>query len=235
MHGAVADSQSASAAHVVPVRGLVRATIETTISSELVAVVAAAPFKTGDAFDTGDVLLRFDCARYVAERRAAAAELETRRLEVIANEKLLTHKAIGAVEVEISRARKLQMAARLDALLVREKQCEIRAPFGGQMVERHIQPHEMSKPNGPLLHLVNRDREVHLIAPSRWLTWLRTGTDFTFRVDETQTVLTGQVVRVNAVVDPISRTVNLVGRFDEAHDNVSPGMSGTATFRRPEG
>ncbi len=216
-------------------RGIVSATIKTVISTELVAAVRELPFKAGEGFATGAVLVRFDCARYAAERRAAAAELETSRLEVVSNEKLLTHNAIGGLEVEISRARRAQMAARLEALEVRERQCTIRAPFDGYVVERHIQPFEMSKPNGPLLQLVNRNLEIDLIVPSRWLNWLRKGVLFHFRIDETGATLNGSIARIGAVVDPISRTVRLVGRIEAGSSLVSPGMSGAATFQRPEG
>ncbi len=216
-------------------RGIVRASIETTISTELIAAVESLPFKVGEAFKTGSILVTFDCARYNAERRAAVAEKDTTRLEVVANEKLLRHNAIGGVEVEISRARYQQMVARVEALEVRERQCAIKAPFDGHVVERQIQPFEMSKPNTPLLKLVNHELEVHLIVPSQWLNWLRRGASFTFQIDETGATLRGDVTRISPVVDPISRTVRVIGLFSSPHGLVIPGMSGAVLFTTPEG
>lgn len=230
-----ASSFAQAASSPMTARGVVQASIQTTISTELVAAVLQLPFKVGEAFQSNAVLVTFDCARYSAERRAAAAELETTRLQVIANETLLKHNAIGAVEVDISRARHQQMTAKLDALNVREQQCSIKAPFDGFVVERQIQPFEMSKPNAPLLRLVNRDLEVHLIVPSQWLNWLRRDAQFSFRIDETGATLSGHVTRINPVVDPISRTIRLVGLFSSPLDLVLPGMSGVARFIAPEG
>ncbi|MEO0619870.1 MAG: HlyD family efflux transporter periplasmic adaptor subunit [Pseudomonadota bacterium] len=227
-------------------RGLVRATIETVISTELVAQVDALPVKAGEHFKRGDVLVTFDCARYAAEHRAAGAEAETARLKVLSEEKLLRHKAIGALEVRMSRATHEQMKARAEALAVRQRQCTITAPFDGHVVERLIQPFEMSKPNSPLISIVNTELELHLIVPSRWMTWLDIGAALKFKVDETDATFDSRVVRINAAVDPISRTVKVVAALTRTDitptterqlasarsRRVSPGMSGTATFVR---
>ncbi|MEL6423333.1 MAG: HlyD family efflux transporter periplasmic adaptor subunit, partial [Pseudomonadota bacterium] len=218
-------------------RGLVRATINTEMSTELVAVVSELPLRPGQSFGEGDLLVAFDCARYRAERRGAAAQAETARLEVLSNEKLLKHRAIGALEVRISKAKHAEALARVEALDVRERQCSIRAPFDGAVVALHVQPHEMSKPNAPLLEVVNRQRELDLIVPSLWLTWLEIGTPFRFRIDETGATVDSRITRINAAVDPISRTVRVVGVIsptssEQGRVAISPGMSGTAVFTR---
>lgn len=230
-----AETQPTESPASLVARGIVTAGADVVVSTELVAIISSLDFKPGDSFAVGDMLVRFDCARYAAERRAAAAALRTARLEVTSNEKLLRHKAVGEIEVEISRAKRDQRGAQLEALLVRERQCAIAAPFDGRVVERHVQLYEMSKPNGPLLRIVNKTLEIDLIVPSLWSRWLQRGALFRFQVEETGAVLDARVVRISAVVDPVSRTLRVTGQFDDPGERVLPGMSGAATFHPPEG
>lgn len=146
----------------------------------------------------------------------------------------------------MSRATHEQMKARAEALDVRQRQCTITAPFDGYVVDRLIQPYEMSTPNNPLISIVNTELELHLIVPSRWLTWLTIGAPVMFKVDETDAAFDSRVLRINAAVDPISRTVKVVagltpttgGGVTGASEvslrerRVTPGMSGTAVFAR---
>ena len=64
------------------------------------------------------------------------------------------------------------------------------------------------------------------------MSWLRSGTNFTFRIDETGESVTASVLRVGAAVDPVSQTVKIMARLPEGRATVLPGMSGTADFKR---
>ncbi|MEO0441982.1 MAG: HlyD family efflux transporter periplasmic adaptor subunit, partial [Pseudomonadota bacterium] len=71
------------------------------------------------------------------------------------------------------------------------------------------------------------------IVPSNWLTWLRPGADFTFKIDETGADVTGQITRLGASVDPVSKTIRVTGNVDKTESLVLPGMSGTGVFVKP--
>jgi len=214
------------------VRGIVRATDEAVIASELVARVTSIPLRSGQAFKKGDILIAFDCRRYTADLRAAAAEARAARYALNANLKLQKHNAIGSSEVEISRAKLDQAEGHMQALKVRTSQCEIKAPYNGRVVKNHIHEHEMPKANEPLIEIVgDTELEIDLLVPSNWLVWLKPGTEFDFFVDEMQKNFHASVDRIGAVVDPISQTARLSGVFLEQSRAVLPGMSGTANFK----
>ncbi len=63
----------------VMVRGLLKPLHEATLSSEVLAKVTEIPFTEGKRFKKGDVLVRFDCARYKAELAATQAEFSARK------------------------------------------------------------------------------------------------------------------------------------------------------------
>jgi RND family efflux transporter MFP subunit len=217
------------------VRGIVKPQAEATISSELIANVVSVPFKTGERFRVGEPILRFDCRRYGAELSAARAELKSARLTLKLNQGLRQHMAIGQHDLAISAAKLEQVEAELEMRRLRQDQCVITAPFDGRIVERLVNEHEMPQPSKPLLKIIKEGAlELGLVVPSNWLVWLRSRDVFRFRVEETQTVHQARVLRVGAMVDPISRTVNVEAQLLDVSDQVRPGMSGKATFTLPK-
>lgn len=77
----------------------------------------------------------------------------------------------------------------------------------------------------------NQRLEAELIVPSDWLTWLKSDVRFDFAVDELGRNFEAAVMRVGRVVDPISQTVKVYARVDDAAGVLRSGMSGTAQFR----
>ncbi|MCH9809016.1 MAG: efflux RND transporter periplasmic adaptor subunit [Alphaproteobacteria bacterium] len=213
-------------------RGVVSSRSKAVIASELVARLKSIPFTDGDHFQKGDTLLEFDCRRYRAELDAALAEQRAAHLNVRENSALRRHKAVGANELEISRAKFAQAKAAALAIGVRMSQCKILAPFSGRIIEKLVNEFEIPKANEPLLRIIDhRNLEIELIIPSQWLSWLNTNHEFSFIVDETQNAYSAKVHSISAAVDPISQTIRVKGEFLSPPDKVLPGMSGTARFK----
>jgi RND family efflux transporter MFP subunit len=192
------------------------------------------PFKPGQRFTRGDVLVAFDCRRYEADLRAAQAEATANDITVVQNRQLLQRGAVGRSELAISEAKLDQSKAAVESLKVRLDQCKIIAPFDGTVAERHVDVYELPQANSPLMKIVKvGSLEVDLIVPSRWLTWLGIGRRFMFAIDETNTSHEAEIVRLGALVDPISRTTKVMGRLIDVPSVVRPGMSGQTTLVAP--
>jgi membrane fusion protein, multidrug efflux system len=200
-------------------RGVVKARTEATIAIDYVARIKKMPKRDGEAFKAGDVLITFDCSRYVAEVSAARASMRARELVMSNNRKLLQRGAIGANDVKISEAEFMKAQADVVAMQARTGSCEFKAPFDGLMVERIAHEHESPAANQPLIKIVDTGRlEVEAIIPSKWLTWMKPGQGFAFLIDET------------GATDPVSQTIKAYGVLQDKDPSVLPGMSGTATF-----
>lgn len=218
------------------VRGIVKAESEAMISSELVAQVKTLPFKEGERFKAGEIILAFDCRRYKADLRAAEAEIETARVKVKTNTALKRHNAVGSEELEISKAKLNQAVATKESLSVKTDQCVINAPFDGRVVERKIHEYEIPEAGSPLIKIVkDGNLEIDLIVPSNWLPWLHRDQTFQFKVDEIGAVLDARILRIGAVVDPISKTAMVTAKLVAPTPAIRPGMSGTAQFAPPNG
>ncbi len=213
------------------VRGVIQSKLEAVISSRVTARITAMPYRVGQSFGKGALLASFDCSQNRAQLRAANAATAAYRKTYDMNVELDAFKAIGTNEVEIAKANLDKAAAEATAISSTLTDCAVHAPFSGRIVEEIAHQHEVAASGQPLMKIQNSaDLEVQLIVPSRWLTWLKAGTPFTFKVDETGATLSGRVARLGAAVDPVSKTLRVIGSIGRTGGTVLPGMSGSADF-----
>lgn len=216
------------------IRGVIRPVNQAVLSTDLVARVVAMPFREGDSFEKGDLLIEFDCARYEADVAAAWAAHTVSRKAFQSNQELAQYNAVGSTELEVSKAEMARAASEAKAVESRTEDCEIRAPFAGRVAERVIHAFETSAPGDPLMKIVNDTQlEIELVVPSRWLVWLEPGAIFRFHVDETGTSHAAHVTRLGGAVDPVSQTIKLFAELDSSLQGVLSGMSGSADFDEP--
>ena len=214
-------------------RGVLKSLSRAEIGTELVAAISDIPFREGQRFEKGDIILTFACERYEAEARSSAAVVEAKQLDHKSKKLLRSKNAIGQFEVDVALAQLREAKANADAVQVRIDQCTIKAPFSGRIIEIFRQAHEFSRANEPLLSIVDdQTLEIDLIVPSLWLRWLKVESPFTFTIDETGEEVSAQVARIGAEVDAVSQTVKITGLFTKTANNTLPGMSGTAQFSK---
>lgn len=218
----------------LPIRGIVRALNQASISTDVPARVSAIGFREAQAFKKGDVLIRFDCERLQAEYAAAEAVHREMKLTLDSNVALDRRGAVGKIEVEVSRARVDKAAGEAASLAARLKQCAIVAPFDGRVTDLNVNEHEIPAQGKPVISIVDPTSfEIDIIVPSLMLRQLGPGTPFQFAVDETGTTYDAHLLRVGAAVDPVSQTVKIIGALDRSDSHILAGMSGTATFSAP--
>jgi RND family efflux transporter MFP subunit len=216
------------------VRGLVKPVEKAVISSEITARIKRIPKKSGGEFNKGDVLVEFDCAFYRADLASAGAAYKSRKNVYENNKQLLELNAISDIDVSISEAEMEVARAERTMRAIRVNQCKINAPYDGRVIEISVNEHETVPADKELLSILNDNLlEIELIVPSNWLNWLEIGELFSFQVDETGKTLNAKVSKIGAVVDPVSQTIKLNGRFEDSVDGVLSGMSGTAMFSQP--
>jgi membrane fusion protein, multidrug efflux system len=214
-----------------PVRGIVRAVEQASISTELATRVAAVHFREGEVFRLGQKLVEFDCRRQLATLAASEAQQLEMQLGVDKLHLLQRAQSVGRNDLEVSEARLAKAKAEAEALRSQLDQCVVVAPFDGRVLELSLQKHEAAQPGKPFIALVaHGNLEVDLIVPSDWVRWIRPSTAFVFHVDELRRPMAAMVTRIGAAVDPISQTVKIAATFSAAGVDVLPGMSGTAEF-----
>lgn len=213
------------------VRGVIKPVMEVVISSELQAQIKKIPFRDGQRFKKGDLLVDFQCGKYVAELQAAQAEAESRNITTTHHEELGKLNGIGQLEIDVARAelKKAQAAEHIAQVMV--GRCRISAPFDGRVVKALVNPFESVNPYDELLSILDDQHfDIELIVPSLDVQWLKAGSPFAFFIDELKTVHKAQVSQVGARIDPVSQTIRVFGSFMEQPPQVLAGMSGSARF-----
>lgn len=211
-------------------RGVLVAGQSADIAAGMAGRLTSTPFKSGQYVNSGAVIAEFDCDRQRAELTSRRAAHATQSLKYDNQAELLKMGAAGALDVSIAKSERDQIAADVAAMEIALKECTVRAPFPGYVTTRHVDAFETAQIGQPLYSL-NRagTTEISVIAPSDWAGWVKSGTKFTFKVDETGESVAARVQRLSAVVDPVSQTIEITARLTGKHKG-RPGMSGVAVF-----
>ena len=215
------------------IRGVVKPTMSAMISSEIQARIIKLPFKDGQRFERGNILVEFDCAKYVAELSAVRAQYDVQQKILENNMELAKLQAIGQLEIDIARANTKKAHAAVRIAQVSVNGCRVTAPFSGRVVRTMVNPYESVNPYDELIHILDDTQlEIELILPSKSLRWLTKDTEFDFLIDETNLTYPARVLEIGASIEPVSQTVRVLGEFSSDFQNVISGMSGSATFSK---
>ncbi|MEO1397528.1 MAG: hypothetical protein AAFU56_01515, partial [Pseudomonadota bacterium] len=163
-----ADAKKAQKLHIDPqttgsvrsadafdARGVVVPNAEVTLGAGLAAKISDMPFKAGEAFRQGDLLVAFDCARQLADLRGAKATMGKASSFYKSKKRLKSRGAAGSQEVFEAAADVASAKAAVDGLAEVLELCKINAPFNGRVVERHAETFEIPAPNAPVMTVVD--------------------------------------------------------------------------------
>ena len=222
---------SQTSARIQTARGVLEASQTAKLAAGLSARVLKAPYRPGQHFRRGALLVAFDCSRQKARKTALEAARQAARLKLDNMNELLAAGAAGELEVTLARAELQQAEAELGVVKAELKDCRIYAPYAGVVKQRHINVYD-TPPINTVVYTILRDSppKIKLIVPSAWLAWIKPGTPFSFVVDETGTQYPAKIVRSGASVDPVSQTIELTARFTRPARGALAGMSGVARF-----
>jgi RND family efflux transporter MFP subunit len=240
LHAGVAAAQTVAApappAGTPPagIRLLLAAQMETTLASPIAGRLRALDAALGARFAKGDVLVALECDEQSARLRMGEAELAAASEQHQAKLRLQGLQQAGELEVALAAAAQEKAQAQVGLFAAQVAQCSIAAPFDGRTVKLHVRPFQGVNAGQPLLDVIRSGPlKARVNVPSRWLSWLRTGTRFDIDIDETRKRYGASVSAINGRVDPVSQTVEIEGALDVESAELLAGMSGTARFRVP--
>ena len=208
----------------------------TTLSSEIAARIDRINTRVGQHFKKGDILVEFDCAIPRAQVARAEAVMHHREKTMAINRRLLQLKSIGHLELDVSQAELAKARADLAIARATASKCTISAPYSGVTVAQKAHEFQYSTPGQPLLDVLDDHAlEVELIAPSRWLSWIKIGAAFKVKIYETDKTYLAHVTRLGGRVDPVSQSIKVIGEIDGSARDLMAGMSGQVSMTPPAG
>lgn len=211
-------------------RGVLQAGQTAEIAAGMTGRLLKAGYKPGQYFKSGALLARFDCTRQKAELLALEQAHKTLMAKYENTSELFALGAAGELDVTIARSEMQQAMAERDAIDARLKDCSIYAPYSGHVTARHVSAFETPQIGQPLYSIQRYNTlELSIIAPSKWMRWIKVGQKLNFTVDETGESFSAKIIRTGASVDPVSQTVELTAKPTEKTKSLA-GMSGVADF-----
>lgn len=207
----------------------------TTLVAEIGTRVLRIDFKDGESFDKGAVLMAFDCEMPRAQLQRVNAELAIAQRNADANARLLARGAVSQLEADNARSELDRTRAQARELEVLVSKCAVIAPYAGKVAERFVREERFVQAGEPLMDILDDSAmELEFIVPSTWVAWLNQGYAFEVDMEETQRSYPAVVSGIGARIDPISRTVKVVGVIDGQFAELKPGMSGAIRVKAPE-
>jgi membrane fusion protein (multidrug efflux system) len=197
------------------------------VVSELNATVTRLPFVEGSPVGAGDLIAQLDDRAIRAEAERADAQRDQARANLDRAQALFDQRAVP--QQGLDDARTAFKVAEANASLARTRldKTRIRAPFAGVIGTRRVSVGAYLREGDVITELARVDEmKVTFSAPERFLSALRPGV----AVEVTTPALPGEGYRgrlsvVNPIVDPQSRTVELVARIPNPGRRLRPGLS----------
>ena len=201
------------------------------ISGAMDGILEKIPFKNGDIFEKGDILVEYDCRFERAKHREVHAQLNVASRKAEAYERLKENDAVAEVEY-VSVLQDYERAkALLEQTIARLALCRIRAPFDGRVTDKVANNHEAVRSGRVLMEISsNEPLQADLLIPSVWLRWLNVGKSLKIAIHETGNSYDAEIKRIHGKVDPVTQTAYVVAQINKYEEELLPGMSGQAMF-----
>lgn len=213
------------------IRVLLSPGLETILMAPMQGSLVALHASLGSSVEEGQTIVHLDCTEPAARLQMAEAEYHSARESLAVKSRLRELNAAGDMEVVLAQAEVDRGKASVALTRAQMEKCTVKAPFSGRVAKVHVKPFQGVEAGAPLVELVSTGPlKLRLNVPSRLLSVLSEGTQFSVWIDETGRQYQARVTAMNARVDAVARTIELVAELLESHADLLPGMSGIARF-----
>jgi membrane fusion protein, multidrug efflux system len=222
----VASAAQRTIERTVDLVGTLRAEQEATVAAEVDGKVQEVSVDIGDRVKVGQSLARLDKQMLSAALRQADARAKNARADA---ERARTLHAEGIVSPqEFDRLRMAREVAEADRelLATRFAHGTIEAPISGAVTARHVDVGDYAHVGGPLFTIAS-DRVLRLRGEvaERFVADIAVGQEVRGEVDAFPGLTVhGRLSRINAAIDPTSRTLVVEAEIDNADGKLRPGF-----------
>ncbi|CAN5637690.1 efflux RND transporter periplasmic adaptor subunit [soil metagenome] len=206
--------------------GSLRADESVTIRPEVAGRITRIQFQEGGRVERGQPLFNLDAATAGAALNEAQANLASSRSAVARAGELVGERLIARADYDKLRAQRAVDEARLSSARTAMGKMSLRAPFAGQIGLRSVSVGEYVNAGQDLVTLVRLDPiQVDFSMPETALASLRTGQAIRVEVDAYPGErFGGEVVAIDPVIDPVSRSVRLRAQVANPDFKLRPGQ-----------
>ena len=222
----VASASQRTVERTVDLVGTLRADQEATVAAEVDGKVEAVAVDIGDRIEAGQTLARLDRKMLAAALRQAEARAKNSRADEERARGLHTEGIVSPQEFDRLRMAREVADADRELLSTRFMRGTIEAPIAGAVTARHVDVGDYAHVGAPLFTIAS-DRVLRLRGeiPERYVAEIAVGQEVRGEVDAFPGLtLHGRLSRINAGIDPASRTLVVEAEIDNADGKLRPGF-----------
>lgn len=216
--------------------GTARANEALEVTAKVSNRVAVIRFREGEEVKAGTVLVEFESAEAKANLAEAEAALRDSRSQFKRSRELYETRALSEAQLDQLQATLSANEARVAAATSLLSDLTIRAPFAGRVGLRNISVGSYVSA-GTVITTLDDTRIIKLdfSVPEIFLPVLREGQTIEARsAAYPERAFQGVVASIDSRVDPVSRSVIVRARLDNADRSLKPGMFMTVRLQRKE-
>jgi len=197
------------------------------IVAEINARVIEMPFAEGQAVAAGQLIARLDDTEIRAQAMRAEAERDRARSDHERAQQLFDRNAISAKELDDASVDLRVAEADYEVAAARLAKTRIRAPFAGLIGRRRVSAGAYVSVGRQITELARVDQmRVTFAAPERFMGDLKVGVPVTIQTPAYPgETFRGRLSVVDPIIDPQTRTVQLVASVPNRDRRLRPGMS----------
>ena len=197
------------------------------IVSEVSGIVRRLTFTEGQPVGRGALIASLDDREIEADAARADAQRNQAKANAGRAVRLAEQNLISTQQLEDLRTSLAVAEANAASARAKYEKTRIRAPFGGLLGRRRVSPGAYVRAGDPITELARvQDVRVNFSAPERYLKQLRRGIPVEVTTPAfPNEMFVGKVTVVDPIIDPASRTVQLVARIPNPGLKLKPGMS----------
>jgi membrane fusion protein, multidrug efflux system len=216
--------------------GRVQALQEAQLGAQRAGQVVEILADKGQTVQEGQVLLRIDSRLWEAARKRAAIEVRDAERDLKRWKELEKSGAVSASDYEGIQRRQESAEIALDEAEVMASQCEVRAPFGGVIVERGVEIGDYANEGQAVLSVIRLDRvKVAFDVPEQDVSSLKTGQSKKFTLAALPgREFTGEVTFVSSQAGRASNSFAAELEAENADGALKAGMIAQVALVRQE-
>lgn len=211
--------------------GTIEANENVKVVTEINAVVRELPFAEGQSVAAGSIIARLEDSDLKAEAARAEALRDQAKTNHARVEQLFQQQAASQQELDDAGSALKVAEANQELARTRLAKSRIHSPLTGVVGRRLVSPGAYLNVGQQITEVASVDvMKISFSSPERYLPQLRRGAavEITTQAYPGE-VFTGSISVVDPLLDPVTRTVQLVARIPNRGRKLRPGMSADVT------
>jgi membrane fusion protein (multidrug efflux system) len=215
--------------------GSIEASENIQVTTEYNGTVRDLPFTEGQSIQKGALVARFDDREARSDAQRAAATLAQAEAAVNRGKKLEPQQLISQQELDDLQAKYEIAKADEDQAKTKLQKMQIHAPWSGVVGRRRVSPGAYLRAGDQITELAKLDEmKVIFAAPERFVGDLKRGVPVEITTPAYGEKFTGRVSVVDPIIDPVTRTTQVVALVPNPAHKLKPGMSADVTVTLSE-